>query len=214
MPKPKKPRFRHVLPVLAQILIVQVVLVFFTTSKAAATTIIIIIIIVIVIVPTTTMGRDQTPMPTATNAASTETKPILDEDSRPLPDSVSMDHVDHGQADVFIHNTPPTAVTQRNDFEQSNFNSYMGPDECQYLVNPNQTVFTNARRVDVTLLKLLTKLEETLCGHSKCFWIGLLMHPNPDINLSHNKNHSRPRSKPYPNGLAWNTCHQPKCLSL
>jgi hypothetical protein len=48
------------------------------------------------------------------------------------------------------------------DFEQSNFDQYIGPDLSQYLINPNHTVFTNARRVEVTLLKILTELETPL----------------------------------------------------
>jgi hypothetical protein len=48
------------------------------------------------------------------------------------------------------------------DFEQSNFDQYIGPDLSQYLVNPHHTTFTNARRVEVTLLKILIELETPL----------------------------------------------------
>ena len=54
-------------------------------------------------------------------------------------------------------NQPVVSTTM--DFEQSNFDQYIGPDLTQCLVNPNHTVFTNARCVKVILLKILKELE-------------------------------------------------------
>ena len=62
----------------------------------------------------------------------------------------------------FMDDTAMDDGPQNNDFEQSNFNQFIGPDEAQFLVNPKHAVFTNARRVEVTLLKILTELEAPL----------------------------------------------------
>jgi hypothetical protein len=39
---------------------------------------------------------------------------------------------------------------------------FLGVNELEARVNPSQALFTNARRVEVTLLKILTKLEAPL----------------------------------------------------
>jgi hypothetical protein len=70
----------------------------------------------------------------------------------------AIGHSAHSQEDLDVYNTPPQVTTHLNDLEQTNFNNYMGPDALQYLVNPNQTVFTNARRIEATLLKILNKV--------------------------------------------------------
>jgi hypothetical protein len=97
---------------------------------------------------------------TSTNDGPTETGPI--DDSFILLDDATMADMIHGVADAYMDDNNPAAAMLPNDFEQTNFNNYIGPDESQYLVNPNQTVFTNARRVEVTLLKILTELEAPL----------------------------------------------------
>ncbi len=55
--------------------------------------------------------------------------------------------------------SPPSI---HDDFEQHTFNCYMNTDNDNYLINPSPTFFTNARRVEVTLLKILTEIEAPL----------------------------------------------------
>jgi hypothetical protein len=48
------------------------------------------------------------------------------------------------------------------DLEQSLFGQYMANDDFQLLVAPTQAAATAARRVEVTLLKILTELKAPL----------------------------------------------------
>jgi Plavaka transposase len=92
------------------------------------------------------------PIHATTNGSDTATDP--DDNQFPLDDDVLMNDTNEhvlGQMDVLP-----------NDFEQANFDHFIGPDESQFLVNPNSTVYTNARRVEVTLMKILTELEAPL----------------------------------------------------
>ena len=57
-------------------------------------------------------------------------------------------------------NPPKNSVT---DYEQENFLQFTAPEaDAEFLVNPNDAVFTTARRVEVTLLKILMELEAPL----------------------------------------------------
>ena len=50
-----------------------------------------------------------------------------------------------------------------NDFEQSNFKVLVDEDDTEnFILNPDKAVYTNARRVEVILLKILTELEAPL----------------------------------------------------
>lgn len=55
--------------------------------------------------------------------------------------------------------TPPVAPT---DFEHLNVTELQDKDTNGYILNPEPTAFTNARRVEVVLLKILTELEAPL----------------------------------------------------
>jgi hypothetical protein len=83
-------------------------------------------------------------------------------DNIPMDDTVSFPD----NNDNFINNSndiaDPHNAMDTNDFEHTNFQQFLGVNELEALVNPSQALFTNARRVEVTLLKILTKLEAPL----------------------------------------------------
>jgi hypothetical protein len=61
-----------------------------------------------------------------------------------------------------VHNTEPNQADLVNvpvDMELIHFAQYMANDDFQFLVSPTQAAATTARCVEVTLLKILTKLE-------------------------------------------------------
>ena len=103
------------------------------------------------------------------------TNPCPTVDDKPTAISNMLPHMSTNYAqdpDAYMHTPDNDAFmydpdeaypeTPPNDFEQTNFDQFCGPDNSQYLVDPSQAIFTNARRVEVTLLKLLTKIEAPL----------------------------------------------------
>jgi hypothetical protein len=76
------------------------------------------------------------------------------DDPFPLQDDASMP--DTPPVQEMVSNVAPT------DFEQAIFNQFLAPDAAQFLVNPNRAIFTDARRIEVTLLKILTEIEAPL----------------------------------------------------
>ena len=60
------------------------------------------------------------------------------------------------------HLLPPEIDVPDDDFEEHNFNLYMVDKDDNLLVNPDPAVCSNARRVEVTLLKILTELDAPL----------------------------------------------------
>ena len=81
----------------------------------------------------------------------------IPDNSEPTDDALMF--MDDSNVDDTTH---PIVGRLCADVERSNFDHFIGPDLSQYLVNPNLTVYTNARRVEVTLLKILTELETPL----------------------------------------------------
>ena len=103
------------------------------------------------------------------------TNPCPTVDDKPTAISNMLPHMSTNYAhdpDAYMHTPDDDAFmydpdeaypeTPPNDFEQTNFDQFCGPDNSQYLVDPSQAIFTNARRVEVTLLKLLTEIEAPL----------------------------------------------------
>jgi hypothetical protein len=84
----------------------------------------------------------------------------------PIDNDVIMDY-DFPMDNVFpaYDNIPNDGIfspSLLDDFEQINFNQYIGPNELEALVTPISPLYTNARRIEVTLLKILTELEAPL----------------------------------------------------
>ena len=79
--------------------------------------------------------------------------------NEPADDSLPLD--DFIMNDTFQQVSEPT-IGIPHDFEQAQFDHFIGPDESQFLVNNNPNVYTNARRVEVTLMKILIELETPL----------------------------------------------------
>jgi hypothetical protein len=79
-------------------------------------------------------------------------------DDLPMDDTVSFPD----NNDNFIKNSNKNADTHNamdiNNFEHTNFQQFLGVNDLEALVNPSQALFTNARHVEVPLLKILTKL--------------------------------------------------------
>ena len=95
-------------------------------------------------------------------AASTPTEgddTMLEPDDDPFP----YYPPDDGNDDQFPANLPHPPGPMATDFEQAQYMQFTSPhDNADLLVNPDTAVFTNARRVEVTLLKILTELEAPL----------------------------------------------------
>jgi hypothetical protein len=68
--------------------------------------------------------------------------------------------------DNFINNSNYIADTHKamdtNNFEHTNFQQFLGVIELEALVYPSQALFTNTCHVEVTILRILTKLEAPL----------------------------------------------------
>jgi hypothetical protein len=84
----------------------------------------------------------------------------------PIDNDVVMDN-DFPMDDVFpayddIPNGGAFSPPLLDDFEQINFNQYIGPNELEAIVTPSSPLYTNSRRIEVTLLKILTELEAPL----------------------------------------------------
>jgi hypothetical protein len=97
--------------------------------------------------------------------------------------------------DIIISNSndiaDPHNAMDTNDFEHTNFQQFLGVNELEALVSPSQALFTNACRVEVTLLKILTKLEAPLWA----FKIIMNWACDAAQTLFHNKNLTVPNSK-------------------
>ena len=70
------------------------------------------------------------------------------------------------QADAMLYDEAPNdnaiVFDNENDFEHTNFLPLQKADNVELLTNPSQAIRTNARRIEVTLLKILTELEAPL----------------------------------------------------
>ena len=85
--------------------------------------------------PTTTIK----PLPDNNNQPQWHRNPI--ESDFPTPDDNALIY----NPNVADPETPP------NDFEQANFNQFLGPANSQYLVDQSKAIYTNACRLKVTL---------------------------------------------------------------
>ena len=70
----------------------------------------------------------------------------------------------HSIADATSHQSDVLndASTKPNDYEELNFGFLHDEEETDYIINPEQAIFTNGCRVEVTLLKILTELQAPL----------------------------------------------------
>jgi hypothetical protein len=80
-------------------------------------------------------------------------------DNIPMDDTVSFPDDNDNFINIENDIADPHNAIDTNDFEHTNFQQFLGVNELEALVNPTQALFTNARLVEGTLLKILTKLE-------------------------------------------------------
>ena len=95
--------------------------------------------------------------------ASPNTRPTEARNATMADDASLHQYIDPLGADAMLYDEEPNdndfVLDNANDFEHTNFSQLDAADNLELITHPRQAIRTNARRIEVTLLKILTELE-------------------------------------------------------